>query len=282
MKNGFLLIVSFFLHMEIFSDFQPLEQLHSYPYELKEAVAILQKMPQIRHLIHNIQQKGFIDIVLSQPNSFDFDALWNGEKRVIIVNLSNNKFLSSQIQTILFELHNATSNHHFMTLVEKARNHQISKELYVESIERMEHANALNTSQLIEMGIKKGIFPLQARWEIFPKFDDYYKLQQLQDHSSWIAKNYDYLSQTSGQHFFGTINLPLLSAEDKKDMLYFLTIKNDLNSYEAHRALLGTRKICKELAQIDACQKGVYPGDCSRTHSRLRIFQLIFDTIKNT
>jgi len=154
---------------------------------------------------------------------------------------------------------------------------KISKEEYVESVERMEHENALNCSILLEKGIRQGVFSASARWPIFHNFDDHYKLQQIKEHSLWLAKSYDRLAPASSTKrnvaYVGTI--PKLSAQDKQDVIRYLRIKNNLESISADKALQGTISLKSEYQVLESCYLG-RGKDCARTEERIKLLEYVF------
>lgn len=195
----------------------------------KEAFQSLQKLPDYHRLVQEVEREGAIQIEMVSLRDESFDAFWDSTDRVIRINTLKNENINVLICSILFELHNAKSDRRFMHFYNMAIRGEISKEEYVENVERMEHANALNCSLLLEKGISLGIFSSEVRWPIYRNFDDYYKVQQIHEHSHWLAKSYDEMAfRTKKSVYVGT--LPKLSAQEKKDVLRYLKIKNELES----------------------------------------------------
>lgn len=192
----------------------------------KEALQLIQRLPQACQLISSIEKEGPVKIeILSLPHE-NFDAFWEGGRRTIRINAERNGTLGILICSILFELHNAATNRHLKKLTLLASTGMISKEEYVEAIERLEHENALKTCALLNEGIFLNIFPAEAYWPILPHFEDHYKIQQVEGHSAWIAAQYDSLSPH--QHLYiGTLP-PNMTRQQKKDLLQYLRIKHQV------------------------------------------------------
>lgn len=208
----------------------PHNSFNQVPQQLRSVVAKLLELPEARALLAQVSQEGSVGIVMQNDPNGQFDALWDGDSRLIKVNSHQHPNEGSWICSILFELHNAKTNKHMLDLFHSAEKNQVSKEVWVEQMERMEHANALNACRLLEKGIAQGIYPPEARWTIFYTFDDYYKLQQISGHSQWLANYYDQSNPYSKRlPFQGTISgLGHMTAEDKKDLQDYLVIKNNL------------------------------------------------------
>lgn len=249
----------------------------AYPPRVQHAIDAMQAMPEIRQLIADAQRSGPIGIEIDPNPASEFEALWNGEKRVILVNPKKIRSEATLICTILFELHNASTNTHFMNLVNQARAGKINKESYVEKVERMEHKNALNTCRLIELGIARGLFPVETRWKIFYRFEEYYKLQQLMGHSPWIANSYDRLNPRGGGQYLGTVNgVITMTRQEKHDYCNYLSIKNDLESPVPNEVLKGLIQLQNEVNSLEGCFLGTTTSGCHRTSERIQLLQTVF------
>lgn len=202
------------------------------PQNLNPVIKKLLSLPEANALLEQVSQEGNIGIALQNDPSGQFDAMWDGDARLIKINPYRHSHEGSWICSILFELHNASTNRKMLALFHSAERNQISKEAWVEKMERMEHANALNTCHLIEKGIAQGIYPADAHWNIFQGFDDHYKLQQVTGHSQWFANKYDNVNPHSSRlPFQGTVsNLRQMSNKDKKNLENYLVRKNKKNT----------------------------------------------------
>ncbi len=198
--------------------------------EYTEALSRLRQIDEIQTLIDKVLSEGSIHIISNSSEAEEFQGMWNGAERNIAINPVYCRTLGEQINTILMELNNASTNRELMKLCDMAAYGQLSKDQYVEQIERMEHKNGLNTCRLLEKGHRKGIFPHDYCWKVYENFDDYYMLQQVLDHSLWIANNYNRLNPGGrGRSYKGTVpNLHRLSEREREDICLYLELKNDL------------------------------------------------------
>jgi hypothetical protein len=260
-----------------------------YSSEVEEAMKAIQKLPESRAIFEKIQKDGSIQVLFKPLPSVDFGAMWDSDARTITVNSKSPRELGNVICSILFEMHNAMSNSQFIKLTDMAARGEITKDQYVEYVERMEHTNCMGTVSLLEKGIKAGIFPENARWNIYTNFDDHYKVQQLTDHSIWLGKNYDRMCKDPtkrGQIYQGTINgLFQMSNQDKKDMLYYLAIKNELESDNPQRVAKANKKLQNEYASIEDGLHGKGKAiQSSRAIQKTRLLNIVFkeDTVYAT
>lgn len=251
------------------------------------ALAALEKLPEFNQLVKKAEAEGKIKLeVVSMPHE-QFEAFWDGTHRVIRINQANQPALGSMITSILFELHNASTDPQFKQLYRQAKSGQINKNRYVEKVERIEHQNALNTCTILQKGIRLGYFPQEADWLILRSFDDHYKLQQLHGHSQWIANNFDLMFPSRKREvYLGTVpQIATMMQQDKNDMMRYLSIKNDLESPISAQASRGLQRLESEYSSIEGCLLGVSTTDCARSHAKLALLKTvmkgnrIFDTI---
>lgn len=156
----------------------------------REGVAALERMEEVRELLRKTQRSGPIAICAAVPPG-DFEAMWDGDRRMILINPRYCRDKGSILVSLLFELHNAASNETFMEIIAKAERGQINKRQFVEAVERMEHSNGLKVRHLLALGRKRGLFPPSACMPIPENFEEYYRLQRQHGHSQWIAASYD-------------------------------------------------------------------------------------------
>lgn len=199
-----------------------------YEKQLAPVICSMMKHPEVRQLVKRALADGSIKVEVANRHNTGFGALWDCTDRLISVNGQQTHSKGALICSIIFELHNAATNTQLKALAKLAIRGQISKDQYVEGVERIEHYNALSTVSILNKGIQMGIFPQNCRWDIRPNFDEHYQIQQLTNHSQWIARNYDSLTKSkSPTQFRGTIpNLNRLSQSEKNDMLRYLTTNN--------------------------------------------------------
>ena len=200
-KIAFLCLVSICQMSLIFGAYN---QYNSIPcdQELQQSLTQIQKLSSARDLISNVQKEGPIRVLVNRTISGQFGAFWDPDQRIIYVTLSRDRVDGSIIGSILFELHNASTSAKLDYYDSLARAGKISKERYVESVERLEYQNSLSTAKLAEQGIQLGLFPHGARLPTYANFEEHYRIQKMGGHSAWIANNYDQL--TSNYQFSPT------------------------------------------------------------------------------
>lgn len=175
--------------------------------QLRQSLIQIQKLPEGRELISKVQKEGQIRVLVNNVTSEQFGAFWDPDNRNIYVTLSGSREDGSLIGSILFELHNALISSKLDYYDSLAQSGRISREDYVESVERLEYHNSLSTAKIAESGIKAGLFPRGARLPTYPTFEEHYRIQKMGGHSAWIARNYDMMSPrgksslTQNQHY---------------------------------------------------------------------------------
>jgi hypothetical protein len=214
--------------------------------EYREALKRLRQVDEVQSLINKILSEGCIKIISHSDNCA---GLWNGGDRVIAINPSLCRTLGERISTILMELNNASTNVELMRITDTAAAGKLTIDQYVEQIERMEHKNGLNTCRLLEKGHQMGIFPNDYCWKVYENFDDYYMLQQVLDHSLWIADNYRFINARGNQQQYkGTVpNLHRLSNQDRDDICLYLEVKNDLGNTDRRIREMAQKRLSQEL-----------------------------------
>lgn len=249
------------------------------PQQLQPIVAKMLKLPEAQDLLNRVNQQGSVTIIIDNQSSGEFDALWDGGERIIRLNSYRHSTEGSWICSILFELHNASTNQHMSNLYQAAAQNRMTKEQWVEQMERMEHSNARKTCELIEKGIAQGIYPQETRWSIFYSFDDHYKLQQITGHSTWLANSYEQTNTFSPhQPFRGTIpGVNTMSAEDLKDFQNYLAVKNELETPNGANASFSKSWLTKEFGRLKACSEGRLRSGCFRTKEKMHLLNLAFN-----
>lgn len=166
--------------------------------QLQKYVDAIQQIPEAQELIASIQKEGPITIQSSDTQlAHTFGAYWDPFNRIIHVGSFKNRPEGVIIGTILFELHNALVDSKFDRLDELAFNNKIDRENYIRSMEYLEYVNSHNAAKIAEAGIKKGIFPKNARLPTFRSFDEHFHMQKVSGHSAHFGKNYDMISTRS-------------------------------------------------------------------------------------
>lgn len=164
--------------------------------QLKEIIAIIQKLPEAKKLILSIQKEGPISIFCNNDvyACKQFGACWNADRRIILVDISQKNSKGMLIGSIIFELHNAAVNSKLLYYDKLASRGKIKKEKYVRNIEYLEYQNSLKASKLAEQGIRLGIFPPSARLITYNSFEEYYRVQKKYGHSACIAHNFNQIA----------------------------------------------------------------------------------------
>lgn len=164
--------------------------------DLKHCWNKIIKLSEVRLIINTIQKEGTIYPVSDNEHHLTqkFNTFWDPCTRTISINSSSHRAESDLITSILFELHNALVNKHLVYLDYQAAAGIIDPESYVQSVEKIEYQNSLNTSQLARKGVQKGIFPENTELRTYPTFEEHYSVQKAGGHSSYIAANYYNLS----------------------------------------------------------------------------------------
>lgn len=253
------------------------DQLTQYPQQLSSVINKIHQSSEARELIAKAQQRGPIRVQANHNLSRDFHAYWEGSGRVICVTMSKQVNEGSLISSIIFELHNAVTDARLEQLTHMAMDGKISKDRYVELIERMEHENAVNAVALLKKGIQRGVFPQSAGLEVIKDFEDHYKTQQLAGHSQWIAAQYDqYNPRSSHIAFAGTIpDLHRISDQDKQKMLYYYSLKVDLLNPDQETSQQAKQQVQKELQKLQLDRSNVYSRD-PVTRKNQSLFQHVF------
>lgn len=163
------------------------------PYPLKRAATKIENFSLSKQLLNEVEIEGPIKLEFQPLGKGPFHACWIGELRTILLNASNEWTEGQIISSILFELHNAKKDRKFENLNLLALKNKISKQHYVESIERFEFDNSLLTKKIIDSGIQYGFFPKDAHLPVYKNFEEHYYWQVKLGHSALMAKQYDEL-----------------------------------------------------------------------------------------
>lgn len=220
--------------------------LAALPYQLEK----IQEIPSGKKLLESVEANGPLQVQIANDNCFPFEAMWNASNRTITINLTLSR---SPLSSFIFELHNASTTdelEHYYTLAESG---SISKEAFVEAIERMEHQNSLAAARVVDEGIALGIIHPSKRWRVIQDFDSHYKIQQLYGHSQWLASRYDECNPAGKKQIYrGTIQNNRYSDVDCAEITYYILLQDGIkNNGQLREEYLD--KLHQEYNEIVAC-----------------------------
>lgn len=167
---------------------------------LQPALSTLRKLPEIETLIQQVLQEGPLKITYNGRLSSQFEGYWDPYNRTILVTKGSNRTEAARINTMLFEMHNASRTKDFKALDRLASRGKIGQEEYVRRSEYIEYENCLSTARLLDKGIRKGIFPAESAWSIHDNFRDHYRLMKRSGHAAWHASAYKRMQCYTCQH----------------------------------------------------------------------------------
>ncbi len=190
---------------------------------LKKTICKLKELPESNCLIEEALKGGSIDVSLANQG-MPFSAMWNSGERKIVVDAKTGDDQGEVLVNLLFELTNAVSEPEYQALYKAAQNGRINCDEYVETVERIEHDNMIDTVNILTKGVHAGIFPKSAQWSIIYNFSTHYKIQQLTGHSLFIVKEYHDVSPHGSHNCYrGTVkNLKKMSRSEKVYLAEFL------------------------------------------------------------
>ena len=175
----------------------PLAAYPTHSRQLTQPVQALYRLEETKQLLAMAEKEGPIKIYTA---SFGFEAsnaAWMAYERTVYLNFSKPRSQGSLISSIVFELHNALCSRQFAHYDHLASKGQISRNQYIEAIERIEYMNAHKTAEILYKGVRRGIFPSDAFWCIAPTFEEHYQVQIEAGHSALIGYIYDDIIRTS-------------------------------------------------------------------------------------
>jgi hypothetical protein len=148
-------------------------------HQLQKWLNAIQKIPGANDLLAGIRSEGPIRIRINNTDlSHQFGAYWDPDERTICVAVSQGVTDGSIIGSILFELHNAQVNSKLDQLSRLAIRGEISKDQYIESMERLEYINSINASKMAKTGIEMGVLPADAHLPTYSNFKEHFKMQK--------------------------------------------------------------------------------------------------------
>lgn len=175
----------------------PIQEVPCSP-ELKPHLSRILEINEARECFKEAQKEGAVSVVLSDhPLCRQFGALWDVEERCILINLEAHKTFGSVIGSILFEMQNAVADSKFAKVERMAREGRLSKEAFVQGMERIEYENSLNAANIARIGIKRGLFPKDAELFTYSSFEEYYHYQGVGHHKDVYEEGFDRITSYS-------------------------------------------------------------------------------------
>jgi hypothetical protein len=204
----------------------------SCPKELAKASQTVLQLPEANRLLDQVQQEGGIHLVYDR-SSKPYNACWMSPTRTIHVIGKEHRTFASYISSILFEMHNAKQDKKLEYLFQLAERGWITKSEYIESMERIEHQNALETMALIKKGMQLGVYPKDSFWEVPVSFKEHFAIQIEMGHSALHGQTYDALSRKRKG----------ISQRER-----YLTLKKMLLSSNPHQIHIAKAQVQEEIA----------------------------------
>lgn len=161
-------------------------------FQLQQSLQSILKIPEAKALVEEIAKEGPIRIMAgNHAISQQFGAFWDPDRRIICIHSPSNISQHEVIKSLLFELHNASSNSKIHHINQLARQGKIDKACYIKSMEYLEYINSKKAAKMALEGIKMGAIPRGCVLPTYPTFQEHYAAQQQSGHSACFARNYD-------------------------------------------------------------------------------------------
>lgn len=169
----------------------------SYTPEVAKPLSYLYQIDEFRQLMAEVENEGAISIRTADFGMKISGAMWVSNKRAIYLNSASHLSLGNMIRSILFELHNAKTEKWFLYYDKMACEGRISKNEYIETIERLEYENVVRTVYILNKGIRMGLLPREAHWEVARTFQEHLHMQRHCGHSGLIGQTFDLIVKNS-------------------------------------------------------------------------------------
>jgi len=247
--------------------------------DMHAAYQKLIQLPEAKDVVSNALKRGPIRVESSNGQSCGFEGMWDSGRRAIVVSPRANRSIGEKINTMMMEFHNAQSDARLCELFRGAHEGRLGKEFYVEQVERVEHENAVNSAKLLAKGIREGIYPANAAWAVMENFDDHYKIQQILDHSKWIAANYDQINHRGPhQAYKGTVpRLYQLTSKEKSYLCHYIRLKSEMASQNRQLREHAQERFARELSRR---HRGGEKSQYARQTVQDRCFDTVFGETK--
>lgn len=164
--------------------------------ELSDPMHRICHYKESRDLLTQVESEGEITIKTAKLGRNASYAMWMPGERVIYLNTSIQRTEGSLIRSIVFELHNALTNKEFYHYDQLVYQGKISREKYIEAIEKIEYDNARKTVALLQKGVRNGAFPVETYWNLPSTFAEHLHIQHQTGHATAIGYVYDSLNHT--------------------------------------------------------------------------------------
>lgn len=172
--------------------------LHGGQAEVQQAIRKVQQLPEAHELMQKIQEEGPMAFSTSDhPIVEKFGAVWDTDRRLILLPAHSESTEGELIGSILFEMHNASSSSQFAHLEKLVKSRQITREQYIEAMEYLEFVNSKKCALLAQKGIEKGVFPSSARLPTYRDFQEHFHYQKVSGHSKAVGQIYDQILRES-------------------------------------------------------------------------------------
>lgn len=180
----------FFVYLFLF--FAPLT-IHAAGFcdpQLMRAFDTALQLEEVRQVWNQINQEGAVRILAKQGDRNNFTAYWEGENRIICVNVGLKRRVSEQISSIIFEMHNALRDKKTVELYNQASEKRISRDTFAKEMERLEYENSLDACDLVDKGVRLGIYPRDCFLQRYPNFEEFLREQKMHGHYQHYMRAY--------------------------------------------------------------------------------------------
>lgn len=160
--------------------------------KVKACIQKIRQLPEAEILMKKIREGGPIGFSIhDHPVINQFGAVWDIDRRLILLSPNNTLSEGEIIGSILFEMHNASVSPDLERLEKLAASGDINKNDYIRAVEYLEYLNSKKCAELAQKGIDRQLFPKSARLPTYPNFDEHFYYQKISGHSAAVGKIYD-------------------------------------------------------------------------------------------
>lgn len=160
--------------------------------QIQRCLQKIRQVPEAGELMKKIQRDGPIAFSTSNhPVIRKFGAVWDTDRRLILLSPESNRTEGEMIGSILFEMHNASVTSELMRLEQLAAAGKINRADYIKNVEYLEYLNSKRCAELTQKGIERKILPESARLPTYRDFNEHFYYQKMSGHSEAVGKIYD-------------------------------------------------------------------------------------------